>query len=219
MLYPPADRLRRQDLYRRLARLCRSGDAGDHRADRAVDRPPSRHAGRAQGGARRRRRAGQLSRARPARRRGVRRARCAWRRSRKPHPAVRHRQPRLRDHVVRCGAHRRRSGRRLRSLQGAGPALFPARHRGAVSLHRRRAVAEARGDRRRSAVIAGNDFRARRGGGAAGARGPARGPVRGDRQFRRTRRRRLPAPSQRRRLHVLLRRHHRHRQGHHPSRP
>ena len=29
----------------------------------------------------------------------------------------------------------------------------------------------------------------------------------------------LPAPPQRRRLHVLFRRHHRHRQGHHPSRP
>ncbi len=37
--------------------------------------------------------------------------------------------------------------------------------------------------------------------------------------WRRARRRGLPAPSKRRDLHVLFRRDHRHRQGHHPSRP
>ena len=39
------------------------------------------------------------------------------------------------------------------------------------------------------------------------------------RSWRRSTGRRLSPPPQRRHLHVLFRRHHRHRQGHHPSRP
>jgi hypothetical protein len=72
------------------------------------------------------------------------------------------------------GAHRRDPGRRLRSLQGAGPPLFPVRHRGALSLHRCRAAAEACADRRRPAAFAGDDFR------AGWGRKPARtcGPLR-----------------------------------------
>ena len=143
------------------------------------------------------------------------------RRARASHPDVRHRQPRLRGDVARRAAHRARSrpsspiSTRRPTSSTSSPTRLAASCTSTPSrwVSSPRSGAEAaRVAAARSSCAATADF-----GALAEATGRNVVPFSGDRRRRRYGPARAPAALQRHHLHVLLRRHDRHRQGHHAS--